>query len=248
MDNSTYITVLGWMADKEGLDLSGNELLCYALIYGYCQFAETNAFEGSKEYIADRLNISTRTAASVVSDLVIRGLLDESIITNVKGITRRSYKIVNPFYNEKIADINKVNSNSIYNIKEKKNKRNENADETIINEPTIRQKRELAYDRRKREYLEEIHSEEWRELVGTWLDYKKNEHNFQYKTKETFKAFCLDLHSKSNGNIEIARDIINTSMANLYLGIFKPKDMNNNNNTNNSKETKGETETWELPT
>ena len=48
-----YITIQGWMVTE--LKLKGNELLIYALIFGFTQTTNQN-FTGSLQYIADWTN------------------------------------------------------------------------------------------------------------------------------------------------------------------------------------------------
>lgn len=56
MNEKNYIVIMGWMIKH--LNLKGNELLVYAIIYSFCQ-AENQAFNGSLQYLADWTN-STR--------------------------------------------------------------------------------------------------------------------------------------------------------------------------------------------
>ena len=48
-----YISISGWMVTRLGL--KGNELLVYAIIYGFSQDDET-MFTGSLQYLADWTN------------------------------------------------------------------------------------------------------------------------------------------------------------------------------------------------
>lgn len=67
-----YITVQYWMVEK--LHLKGNELLTYALIYGFSQDGET-AYKGSLSYITQWLGISERGVTYILDKLVDKGLL-----------------------------------------------------------------------------------------------------------------------------------------------------------------------------
>ena len=44
-----YVTVMDWMWDDLGL--SGNDILCYALIYGFSQDGKSE-FKGTASYVA----------------------------------------------------------------------------------------------------------------------------------------------------------------------------------------------------
>lgn len=56
------------------LQLHGNELLAYALIYGFSQDGES-CYKGSVQYLQDWLDISDRTAKTLLAGLVEKGLL-----------------------------------------------------------------------------------------------------------------------------------------------------------------------------
>lgn len=72
-----HITVPGFAIVE--LQLSGNELLCYSLIYGFTQDGETE-FYGSLNYVASALNITKQNAKKVIDRLVVRGLLEKKEI------------------------------------------------------------------------------------------------------------------------------------------------------------------------
>lgn len=78
-----FITIQGWMRTK--LNLSGNELIAMALIYGFSQDGES-AFIGSMAYIADWIGVSRRTAVRVVESLVKKGYVKKTDVVrnNVK--------------------------------------------------------------------------------------------------------------------------------------------------------------------
>ena len=50
MKDTNFISIQGWMRTE--LNLSGNELLVYAIIYGFSQDGESK-FTGSRQYLAD---------------------------------------------------------------------------------------------------------------------------------------------------------------------------------------------------
>lgn len=92
MEKSRYIVVMGWMMTSLGLN--GNDLLAYALIYGYSQDSE-GCYFGSLSHTAERLNISRRAAADVLSRLVEKGHLVKKQVV-IDGIQRCTYKAVVP--------------------------------------------------------------------------------------------------------------------------------------------------------
>lgn len=72
-----YIHVPGFAIVN--LKLSGNELLCYSLIYGFTQDGEAE-FNGSLSYIASALNITKQNAKKVIERLIERGLVTKKDI------------------------------------------------------------------------------------------------------------------------------------------------------------------------
>lgn len=75
MENENYITVQGWMINE--LNLKGNELLLYAIIYGFSQSGQGEYF-GSQRYISKALKISLPTSNKIINKLLKRGLIEKT--------------------------------------------------------------------------------------------------------------------------------------------------------------------------
>ena len=80
---NNYVNIQGWMCSK--LRLNGNELLVYALIYGFSQDG-ISEFSGSRSYIATWFNISLPTVDKALNNLINKGLIAkrEEIVNNIK--------------------------------------------------------------------------------------------------------------------------------------------------------------------
>lgn len=92
MKNENFITIQGWMVNELGL--SGNDLICYALVYGFSQDEESE-FSGSLSYVAGCLNITKQNARKVLLRLVEKGLIakrDEEVTRGIK-LCRYSAKV-----------------------------------------------------------------------------------------------------------------------------------------------------------
>lgn len=87
MGRDSFIVIQSFMRSELGL--KGNELIIYALIYGFCQ-AEGHSFHGSRQYISDWTGCSLSTVSNVLAGLVECGLLVKSE-TVVNGVTFNSY-------------------------------------------------------------------------------------------------------------------------------------------------------------
>lgn len=86
---------MGWhivvTEEMRALGLSGNDLMVFALIYGFSQDGQ-GCFYGSLNYICETCGISRRTAIYILNDLVERGfLLKEETIQN--GVKRVLYQV-----------------------------------------------------------------------------------------------------------------------------------------------------------
>ena len=81
--DDNFIVVQGWMVNK--LKLKGNDLLIYALVYGFSQNLE-GKFSGSLKYIEDAIGISRPTVLRSLNLLVEKGLIYKTdlIIHKVK--------------------------------------------------------------------------------------------------------------------------------------------------------------------
>ena len=86
MKDHNYITIQGWMVNR--LKLSGNELLAYAIIYGFSHDGKSQ-FMGSGQYLADALGVSRRSIVAILTKLVDRGFIKQRATekTNVRGQT-----------------------------------------------------------------------------------------------------------------------------------------------------------------
>ena len=75
MEKNNFITIQGWMRTE--LDLRGNDLLVYAIIYGFSQ-DEENKFTGSLKYLADWCGATKQGIQKNLSNLLEKGLIKKS--------------------------------------------------------------------------------------------------------------------------------------------------------------------------
>jgi hypothetical protein len=129
MEDKNYITILGWMVNK--LNLSGNDLLCYALIYGFSQDNQSS-FTGSRKYIAKILGFKSLNSV----DLLLKKLLEKQLIIKdsqcINNVVFNSYKanMEHPIFkksdtpskNEYPASKNEYDINSNIDNKKEKDK------------------------------------------------------------------------------------------------------------------------------
>lgn len=107
--NEHYITIMEFMV--RDLELSGNELIAYALIYGFSQDGESY-FKGSLSYVAKWLNCSKATACTILNKLSDDGFLEKKE-KNVNGVRLCDYTAY------------PIDEKALNEIKEKKKERKE---------------------------------------------------------------------------------------------------------------------------
>lgn len=107
--NEHYITIQEFMVND--LELSGNELIAYALIYGFSQDGESY-FKGSLSYVAKWLNCSKATACTILNKLADDGFLEKKE-KNVNGVRLCDYSAY------------PIDEKALNEIKEKKKERKE---------------------------------------------------------------------------------------------------------------------------
>lgn len=91
--DNNFIAIQGWMRTK--LNLKGNELLIYALIYGFSQDGNSR-FKGSRKYIADWCGCSLDTVDRSLGSLINKGLLAKYPHTDDYGNRLVDYVAIQP--------------------------------------------------------------------------------------------------------------------------------------------------------
>lgn len=83
MKDNTYVVIQSWMVTD--LQLSGNDLLVYAIIYGFSQDGESR-FTGSLQYLADWCNATKAGIQKNLKNLVAGGYIEkhESFKNSIK--------------------------------------------------------------------------------------------------------------------------------------------------------------------
>lgn len=89
--DNNFIAIQGWMRTR--LNLKGNELLIYALVYGFSQDGNSR-FTGSRKYIAEWCGCSLDTVDRSLSSLVGKGLLAKYPHTDQNGSRAVDYAAI----------------------------------------------------------------------------------------------------------------------------------------------------------
>ena len=89
ISDGTYITIQGWM--RTDLKLSGNELIVYAIIYGFSQNKQ-GEFNGSAQYLADWVGCTRRTVMTILNKLVENNFIRKTELILNNNEKRVSYQ------------------------------------------------------------------------------------------------------------------------------------------------------------
>jgi len=92
IDNKLYYQVAAWMIND--LNLKGQELICYAIIYSLSQLGQGRYFSGL-DYLASFMQCSQPTASKALKGLQDRGLIAREEVTTDTG-RRVLYYCTNP--------------------------------------------------------------------------------------------------------------------------------------------------------
>lgn len=75
MNSDYYVTVQGWMVQR--LKLQKNDLIIYAIIYGFSQDGES-VYRGGDEYLAYASGLPLSTVRKILKRLMEKGLIVKS--------------------------------------------------------------------------------------------------------------------------------------------------------------------------
>lgn len=116
-----YIAILSPFVTKLGL--SGNKLIIFSLIHGFCRDGEQE-FKGSINYISEWTNTSRNTVISILKELVDLGLLEKRDYV-VNGVKFCAYKVGSQVFAPHVQKYDEgseiIAPNIIYNNTKEKN-------------------------------------------------------------------------------------------------------------------------------
>lgn len=245
--SKNYLTIQGWMVSD--LKLSSNNLLVYALIFGFCQ-DENTEFKGSISYICDWLNCTRPTASKALDFLVTNNLIFKrtetinNVVFNrykinlgvVKNLYGGSKEILQGGSKESLHN-NNILDNNIYNniLLEKETKEEINFFENLSNwedeelVKTEEEKRKKVAQKKEKEILEI--SNEFLPVWNKWKEYRKDKKMKNYAGPKWEQIALNKLIEISNNNPTIANEIVNQSIENNYQGLFPLKNNSYGNTT-----------------
>lgn len=117
INNQNYIVIQGFMINELGL--KGNNLLVYAIIYGFSQ-TKNQRYTGGLKYLMDWINTkSKQTVINCLNSLIKQNLIDkeEKYINNVKFCSYGVVQKIDHYTKKHVEGGPKIGPNNIY-IKE----------------------------------------------------------------------------------------------------------------------------------
>lgn len=206
--NSNYFTIQGWMRNE--LELSGNYLNCYAIIYCFSQTKE-NRYTGTIQYLATWLGVTKRALRNILNKLIEKGY-----IIKHEQMVESSIKVE---YSVDISIVESVLNKDFLNKEEKGNLVTQIDDKNEIIQKISENKSSIE------DFLEKDVIEKFKPIIQKWINYKKEK-------KQTYKLIGLKMFYKrllklSNGDFNTANEIVEESMANNWAGVFEPKNKKN---------------------
>lgn len=213
MKNENYITIQGWMVKE--LKLSGNELVCYALIYGFTQ--NGCYWDKSSAYISNWLGVSKRAVVDILKRLVDNKLIEkyEYEVNGVKFCKyRHNANVINFIGSEESAQggseesspyRNNINDVNKEEIKENKKRKRENTEPTDDDHAMFEEFRK-KYKGKKRGHDTEFNffisqNKDWKEILPQlcYAVEKENQFREQARMARTFFPEPKNMQTYLNG-------------------------------------------------
>ena len=226
MKNENYLTIQGWMINE--LDLSGNDLLCYAIINGFSQDGDSS-FTGSSTYLSDSMNCSKPTVFKSLKSLMDKGYIKkeelykygskfceyyvsftggkESLRTTIEGIKKLNdpVKKLNTSHKESLHPPSKETLPNTITIN--------TIDNTII-------KKEERFNFRK-----ELINYGFKEnVISDWLEVRKKRKSSN--TQTAFKAFINKINKSKHNKDYILETVVENSWVSFqedWIDNIQPK-------------------------
>ena len=225
VNSENYFVVQGWMLSELGL--KNNELLVYAIIYGFSQGG--NKFTGSLQYLCDWTNSGKTSVQNCLKSLREKGLIkkEDKIINGVKfceyyatkcwGITQSDMGITQ-------SDTNNIDNNIDNNI------------ENTVSKDTGRKK--SLYEQCMDVIDVEFHDTEIKEELKSYLTVRIKSGRMSARS---FRTIILEINELADTK-EQAINIIRNATAKGYMKFYPVKQYAKKNSYRDNIQKKPETE------
>lgn len=99
-----FITIQGWMVND--LHLKGNDLMVYAIIYGFSQ-TDNQEFTGSLQYLAEWTQSTKQGVSNNLKRLIEKKLIEKEVVI-VNGVRYCKYRVFKRGIKQSLIVLNKV--------------------------------------------------------------------------------------------------------------------------------------------
>lgn len=164
MNRDNYITIQGWMRTE--LDLKGNDLMVYAIIYGFSQ-EENQEFTGSLQYLADWCGATKNGIQKNLKNLIERGLIRKTE-TSKNGVKFCAYSCIP--YNRVVYPIQQSCTNNIEDNIENNNIITKSNNEEFLKPTESKQKKPNLYSKCLGHIDSKTDDPKIRQLLVDWLN------------------------------------------------------------------------------
>lgn len=216
-----YIVIQDWMISD--LQLKGNELLTYALIYGFSQDDESE-FKGSLKYISKFLGVSKSTAQRNLENLANRGVIEKRV-EEISGVKFNRY-IAREKAEPPIVKTSTGCSQNGYGGVVKMGTNNTNIYNTNNNASNNTKDKSVP----ARYFDDEELNNKFMEFLSMRKKIRK-----PVRTDRALKALLKKLHELSGGDVGLMKQIIDQSLDKEWLGLFELKTGNDSTKNINDR-------------
>lgn len=184
--SENYINIQGWMVTE--LNLKGNKLFLYAIIYGFSQGIEGQCYSGSVSYLADWTNSTRQGVMKALKELEDAGLIKG--LREKEGSTKTVRYLVNKVYKNMSTKFTSTSKQSLHN----------NIDDNLVDKKNIKKSSVITVDELDtREKDDRVPITRWGK---TWEE-------FQVECPQEFKNTAKVMFPNPDSQYADARDALN---------------------------------------
>ena len=231
-----YIVIQDWMISD--LQLRGNELLTYALIYGFSQDGESE-FNGSLKYISKFLGVSKSTAQRNLVNLVNRGVIEKRV-EEISGVKFNRYIAHEKAEPPIVKTSTGCSQNGYGGVVKTSTGCSQNGYGGVVkmgtNNTNIYNTNNNASNNTKDKGTPARYFDD-EELNNKFLEFLSMRKKIRkpVRTDRALKALLKKLHELSGGDVELMKQIIDQSLDKEWLGLFELKTGNDSTKNINNR-------------
>ena len=227
MNSRNFITIQGWMISE--LNLKGNDLLIYAIIYGFSQ-TEGQYFTGSLSYLAEWTNSTKQGVQKNLKSLIDKGLIlkltinEQIVYTTQLHIDKQTIQLSCTNNIDNSSSIDNSNNINNKNIRSKK-KEEEPKDNFLGTLNEEKPKKKNRYEQCVDVVYEYTSNPELAQLLITYLKMRLEMTDAPMYVNQ-WRGLMNQLNKLAH-SLEEALAIVQQSINRGYRGFFPAKEYKN---------------------